>query len=99
MVGDDRACGDEAERDLADIGARDDELEEESRADRREDRDDDGFERAKSALLKHQHEQHVTGGDEDADGQRNNEQQFQRDGRADHFGEIAGGDGDLAADP
>ena len=38
-------------------------------------------------------------GDEHADGERNVEQQIERDRRSDHLGEIARGDRDLAEHP
>ena len=43
--------------------------------------------------------QHIERGNANADQERNVEQQIQRDGRADDFGEIAGGNGDFADDP
>ena len=46
-----------------------------------------------------QQQQHVEAGEEHADGERDVEQQVERDRRADHLGEVAGGDRDLAEDP
>ena len=42
---------------------------------------------------------HVERGDGDAPDQRDAEQQIERDRGADHLGEVAGGDRDLAEDP
>jgi hypothetical protein len=52
-----------------------------------------------AAVLKHQEQQDVEPGDEDAHGERDVEQQIERDRRSDDFGQIAGGDGDLAEHP
>ena len=62
-------------------------------------RDDERFDVAEAAVLQEQHDQHVERGQADAPDERQAEQQVQRDGRADDFGEVAGGDGDLAEQP
>ena len=62
-------------------------------------RQDDGLDVAKAAVLQIQHEKHVGRRQAHAPQQRNAEQQLQRNGRAEHFGEVAGGDRDLADDP
>ena len=54
---------------------------------------------AEAALLKAQHDQHVEGGERDAEQERHVEQKLERDRGADHLGEIAGDDGDLAEQP
>ena len=74
-------------------------LEQEATRDRRDERNHQRFEQAKSLVLHVQHDQYVEGGNDDAPWQRNAEQQVQRDRRADDFGEVAGGDRDFADHP
>ena len=62
-------------------------------------RDDQRLDVAEAAVLQEQHDQHVERGQADAPDQRQAEEQVERDGRADHFGQIAGGDRDLAEQP
>ena len=54
---------------------------------------------AESPALHQQNQQHVQAGDQHAVEERNVEEQFQRDRRADHLGQVAGGNGNLRADP
>ena len=61
--------------------------------------DDERFDVPELILLQVEHEQHVERGQADAPHQRQAEQQVQRDGRADHLGEIARGNRDLAEQP
>ena len=61
--------------------------------------DDERFDVTKSFVLEEEHDQHVERGDDTTPDERNPEEQIERDGRADHFGQIAGGDRDLAKDP
>ncbi len=62
-------------------------------------RDDQRFDVAEAAVLQVEHDEHVERGEADAPDERQAEQQVERDGGADHFGQVAGGDGDLAEDP
>ena len=78
---------------------RHDELDREADADRGHEGDDERLEVAEALVLQQQDQQHVERGEADAPDQRNPEQQVQRDGRADHLGQVAGGDGDLAEHP
>ena len=57
------------------------------------------FQIANPQFLQRQHEQRIERGDQDRRQQWNVEQQVQRDGRAQHFGQIAGDNGDLAQEP
>ena len=61
--------------------------------------DDQRLDVAEPRLLQVEHEQHVERRQADAPHQRQAEQQIQRDGRADHLGQIAGRDRDLAQQP
>ena len=49
--------------------------------------------------LQGQQQQHVEGGDEDGPEERNVEEQVDRHGAAQHLGQVAGRDGDLADEP
>jgi hypothetical protein len=60
---------------------------------------DQGFNIPESAMLKEQHDDDVGRRDNRTHYDRNAEQQVQRDGRADHFGQVGRGDGDLAQHP
>ena len=71
----------------------------EQRDDGADQRDHQRLNVAEAPALHQQNQQHVQPGDEHAVEERNVEEQVQRDGRADHFGQVAGGDGDLGADP
>ena len=62
-----------------------------------DERDDQRFNVTESPALQEQNQQHVQAGDEHAVEERNVEEQFERDGRADDFSQVAGGDGDLGA--
>ena len=53
----------------------------------------------KPRCCRRQHEQHVERRDDHAPDQRQAEQQVRGDRRAEHFGEVAGRDGDLADQP
>ena len=71
----------------------------EHRDDGADQRDHQRFNVAETPALQQQDQQHIEPGDQHAIKQRNVEKQFERDGRADHLGQVAGGDGDLRADP
>ena len=62
-------------------------------------RDDKGFQLTEAALVEHQDQQHVGGGDADTEHERDAEQKLQGDGRADHLGQVAGDDRHLAHQP
>ncbi len=81
------------------VGARDDDLEQEAGADDRDERDDQRLEQPEALVLQVEHDQDVERRDRDAPGERDPEEQVEGDGRADHLGQVAGGDGDLAQDP
>ena len=57
------------------------------------------FDQAEAAALQRQDDQDVERGDQHAGEQRQAEEQLQRDGGAQHFGQVAGGDGDFAEHP
>ena len=61
-------------------------------------RHDEGFQEAEATVHQEQHQERIDGRDEGADHQRNAEQKLQRDGRADHLGEVAGNDRQLAGE-
>ena len=65
---------------LGDIRSGEDDFHQETPANREDERNDQRFDVAKSFVLKKHHDQHVERGDADAPGQRNFEQQIQRDG-------------------
>ncbi len=67
------------------------------RQDGADERDHQRLDVAESPALQQQNQQHVQAGDEHAVEERNVEEQFQRDGRANYLGQIAGGNGDLRA--
>ena len=60
---------------------------------------DERFDVAEAAVLQEEHDQDVERREADAPDQRQAEQQVEGDGGAEHFGEVAGGDGDFAEDP
>ena len=67
--------------------------------DRDDQRDDQRLDVAEAPVLQEQDDQHVERGEADAPDERQAEEQVERDRRAEHLGEVAGGDGDLAEDP
>src|SRR5947207_3195793 len=71
----------------------------ETAADNKDERDDERLDVAKAFVLKKQNEQNIQRRDADTGEQRQAEEQIERNGRADHFREIAGGDRDLANHP
>ena len=81
------------------VGMREEDLDAEHREDGADEDDDQGFDPAESPALEEEDEQDVEAGDEDAVEEGDMEQELEGDGRADDFGEIAGGDGDLGKDP
>ena len=62
-------------------------------------RDDERFDVAEAAVLQEEDDEHVERGEADAPDEREAEEQVEGDGGAEDFGEVAGGDGDLAEDP
>ena len=76
-----------------------DDLEEKAQAHDHHERDDQRFEQPEALVLQVQDQEHIERRDEHAPGQRNVEEQIERDGGADHLGEVAGRDGDLAQHP
>ena len=61
--------------------------------------DHEGFQVAEPAMLQHQDQQDIQRGQAHAPDQRQSEQELQRDRGADHFGEVAGDDRQLARHP
>ena len=71
-------------------------LDQEADPDDQPQRQDEGLQLADAEMLDQQQQQHVAAGDQHAPENGNAEQQIQPDGRAQHFGQIAGGNGDFA---
>ncbi len=65
----------------------------------RDQRKDEGLDGANAEALEPEQQQRIGGGEDDADEQRNVEEQVERDGRAQHFSQVAGGDGDFRKHP
>ena len=61
--------------------------------------DDQRLDVAEAAVLQRQHDQHVERGEAHAPEQRKPEEQVERDRRAEHLGQVAGRDRDLAQHP
>ena len=100
VVGDDGGGGDEEVVDDGQpVGVGAEDLDAKEHADGADEGDDEGFEIAEAAVLEEQDEEDVGAGDEDAVDERDAEEELQRDGGADDFGEVAGGDGDFGEDP
>ncbi len=58
--------------------------------------DDERFDVAEAAVLQEQDDEHVERGEDDSPDERQMKEQVERDRGADHFSEVACGDGDLA---
>ena len=71
----------------------------EARGDGGDQGDHECFDQPEAAPLQRQNDQHVQRGDQHAGEQRQAEQEFQRDRRAQHFGKIARRDRDFAQHP
>ncbi len=95
----DLAGGQEARRHPRHVGTRNDDLEQEAGTDRGDQHDDERLEHPEAAMLEEEDEHHVEGRDADAPGERDAEEQLERDRRTDHLSQVAGGDGDLAQHP
>ena len=78
------------------VGPRQPELNAERPGDGENQSDDQRFDVAEAVILQVQDDQHVGRREADAPDERQAEQQIERDRRAEHLGEIAGGNGDLA---
>ena len=89
----------EALHDAADFRSRDDDLEQEADTDHGDERDDERLEQPEALVLQVEHDEHVERGDRDAPGERDAEEQVERDRGADDFGQVARGDGDFAQHP
>ena len=78
-------------------GLRQDEnLDEIATCDRRNQHQDDRFDLPHPESLKRQQQQHVAGGDDHGPENRDVEEQIDRNRAAQHFGQIAGADGQFA---
>jgi hypothetical protein len=64
-----------------------------------DERDNESFDEAEAASLQGEDDEYVQRGDEHTGEERESEEKLQRDGRAQDFSEVAGGDGDFANDP
>ena len=71
----------------------------ETRPDRGNQSDDEGFHQAEAAALQGEDEKNVERGDENSGEERQAKEQFQRDGGAKNFGEVASGYRDFADHP
>ena len=89
-IGDDLGHRHEAREDVADGGLRHCDLDEEAAGDDQQQAEDESFQVAEAPLLQEKNDQDVQRGQADAPHQRDAEEQLQRDGRADHLGEVAG---------
>src|SRR6185369_5559258 len=85
--------------DFAERRLRENDLEQEARTNRRDERDDQRFEQPESLVLQIQNEQDVERRNDDTVRDRDVEDQIERDRGADDFGQITGSDGDLTPDP
>ena len=85
--------------DGAEYGLGEPQLDQEASRDDQHQRQDDGFHQPDAVARQPQNQECVERGEQDAGGQRDVEQKVQADGRAQHFGQIAGGDGDFAQNP
>ena len=84
----------------AGLGLRQDEdLDEVADADGRHQQQHDRLDRAHAEALQRQQQQHVEAGDDHRPQQRDVEEQIERDRAAQHFGQVAGADGDFAQQP
>ena len=86
-------------QDRADRRSGGDDLDGEAAEDDDQQRDDEGLEVAEAPVHQQQHEEGVERRQARAADQRNAEQELQRDRRADHLGQVAGDDRQLAGDP
>ena len=80
-------------------GVREQNLHDEQRRDGADQRNDQSLNVAEAPALQEQNQQHIRAGNQHAVEERNVEEQVERNRRADDLGQIAGGDGDLGADP
>ena len=55
---------------------------------------DDRLDEPHAEALKSQQQEHIEGGDEDGPEERDVEEQIERDGAAEHLGQVAGADGE-----
>ena len=74
-------------------------LDEVADRDCRDQQQNDGLDGAHAKPLQGQQQQHVEAGDDDRPEQRDVEQQIERDGAAQHFGQVAGADRHFAHQP
>ena len=98
-VGDDLRRRREAANHLPPIGIGHGDLHDEADGDDAEQRDDEGLDPTEALVLQIKDQEHVGGGDDDADLQRNPEQQVEADRRPDDLRQIGGADGDLGQEP
>jgi hypothetical protein len=98
-IGDDFLAWDEAADDLSNAGLRDGELYRQANRDQHQQCDHERLELAEPVLLQRKYQQRVQRRQNHADGQRQPEQQLQRDGGPEHLRQIAGDDRKLAYAP
>jgi hypothetical protein len=98
-IADDVRCRHEARDDPGQARLREEEFDRKPARNADDERDHHRFEHPEAVLLEHQEDQYVSRRDEHAEEERNAEQQLERDGRPEHFSQVAGRDGDLGPDP
>src|SRR5258707_8760405 len=98
-VAKDFGARDEADGGFAPKRMREKNLVSETSSNRRDERNYKGLDQAKAPPLQGQHDENVQSGDEHAGQKRQTKEKLQRHGRAQHLGEIAGGDGDFTDHP
>ena len=89
----------EAQRHGRRVGLRQPDLDGEAAGDGHDERDDERLDVAESLVLQEQDHHHVERGQTYAPHERQSEEQVERDGGADHLGQVARGNRDLAQDP
>jgi hypothetical protein len=98
-IGEDVRRRDEAAQDVADVGAREEQLEGEARADGRDEGDDERLEDAHALVLQIEQEEDVERGDGDADGSEMPKRRLSAIAEPITSARIAGRDRDLAEQP
>ena len=93
------SVGDEASGGFAPDRVREENFIGEAEADAGDQGDHEGFDEAEAAALQGQNDEDVQRGEQNAEEQRDVEEEIEGHGGSQDFGEIAGGDGEFAADP
>ena len=90
---------DESGRERSPLRARQDNLDRKARRDGGHEGDDDRLDLAEAEMHRGEQQHDVESGDHDTPDERNSEQQVKGDRRADHLGQVASDDCDLAQEP